>query len=96
MYYGAAFCFGASFYNFTAAILLGAGCSFAGGSITEYIIAAIITGTCSIIATVIGKEAEQLQEYRQEAIGFRQENERLKQEICKIQLKQEIYDQQHP
>ena len=52
---------------------------FAGGSIIEYIIAAIITGTCSIIATVIGKEVEQLQEYRQEAIGFRQENERLKQ-----------------
>lgn len=76
--------------------MLGAGCSFAGGSITEYIIAAIITGACSIIATVIGKEVEQLQEYRQEAIGFRQENERLKQEICKIQLKQEIYDQQHP
>ena len=93
MYYGAAFCFGASFYNFTAAILLGAGCSLAGGSITEYIIAAIITGTCSIIATVIGKEAEQLQEYRQEAIGFRQENEQLKQQIYNLQHPQQSWDE---
>lgn len=96
MYYGAVFCFGASFYNLTAAILLGTGCSLTGGSITEYVISAIITGVCSIIAAVIGKEVKQMQKYQQKAIEYRQENERLKQEICKIQLKQEIYDPRHP